>query len=175
MKVEINIKSNNILMELYNGEKIRTPILLSKALELIDDLPTSIEQMDNYIRFENQLHQQIQFLRVFYDVWTIEINFLGNFGKKVNLQYKYLKTRTVKAIVINLFSGIFIGTFDCGTYTLTEQESRIQSLRKAIDLLDIKLKKFSLCKYCGMKLPYNLKEKCEFCGVELNIAEILLK
>lgn len=162
-------------MELFNGEKIRTPILLSKALELIDDLPTSIEIKDNYIRFENQIHQQFQFLRVFYNVWTIEINFLENSGIKVNLQYKYLRTRTVKAIVINFFYGIFIGTFDCGTYSLTKQESRIQSLRKVIDLIDMKLKKFSLCKYCGMKIPYNLKERCEFCGVELNIAEILLK
>lgn len=72
MEVERNIKRNNILLELYNGEKIRTPILLPKALELIDDLPTSVELKENYIRFENQLNQQIQYQRVFYDVWTIE-------------------------------------------------------------------------------------------------------
>jgi len=175
MEVERNIKRNNILMKLYNGEKIRTPILLSKALELIDDLPTSVDLKENYIGFENQLNQQIRFQRVFYDVWTIEINFLENSGIKLNLKYKYLRTRIVKAVVINFFYGIFIGTFDCGPYPLTNQESRIHVLRKVIDLIDTKLKKLSICKYCGMKLLYNLKEKCEFCGVEFNIAEILLK
>jgi len=103
-------------MKLYNGEKIRTPILLSKALELIDDLPTSVDLKENYIGFENQLNQQIRFQRVFYDVWTIEINFLENSGIKLNLKYKYLRTRIVKAVVINFFYGIFIGTFDCGPY-----------------------------------------------------------
>lgn len=86
-----------------------------------------------------------------------------------------MRTRTVKAIVINFFYGIFIGTHNCGTYPIIEQESRILFLRKAIDLLDTKLKKNSLCKYCGMKLPYYFKEKCEFCGIEFNFADILLK
>ena len=175
MEVERNIKSNNILMELYNGEKISTPILLSKALELIDDLPTSVDLKENYIRFENKLNQQIQFQRVFFDVWILEIIFLENSGTRLDLKHKYLRTRTVKAIVINFFYGSFVGTFDWGTHTLIKQESRIHYLRKVIDLIDTKLKKYSLCKYCGMKQLYNLKEKCEFCGVELDIAEILLK
>lgn len=78
-------------------------------------------------------------------------------------------------IVINFFFRIFIGTLDFGTHTLIKKESRIQVVRKAIDLIEMKLKKYSVCKYCGMKLPFNLKEKCEFCGVELNFLEILLK
>ena len=162
-------------MELYNGDRIRSPILLSKALELIDDLPTSVDLKENYISFENLLTQQIQFQRVFYDVWTIEINFLENSGIKCSLEYKYLRTRIVKAIIINFFYGIFIGTFDCGPYPLIKQESRIRYLRKVIDLLEAKLKKISLCKYCGMKLPYTLIEMCEFYGVQLNFTDILLK
>lgn len=175
MEVERNIKSNNIRMELYNGEKMRTPILLSKALELIDKLPTSVDLKENYIRFENQLNQQIQFQRVFYDVWTLEIFFFENSGIRLNLKHKYLRTRTAKGIVINFFNGIFIGTFDFGTHTLTKQEFHNQNLRKVIDLIDMKLKNSSICKYCGMKLPYNLNQKCGFCGVEFNIDEVLLK
>jgi len=175
MEVERKNKSNSILMELYNGEKIRTPLLLSKALELIDTLPNSVELKENYIRFENQLNQQILFQRLFYDAWTLEINYLENSGLKRNLQYKHLRTRAVKAIVINFFYGIFIGTLDLGGETTIKQESRNQHLRKVINLVDMKLKKYSLCKYCGVKLPYILKENCEFCGVDLNFAEILLK
>jgi hypothetical protein len=174
MEVKKNSKGTKVLMELYNGEKIRTPILLSKALELIDDLPTSVELKENFISFENQFNQQILFQRLFNDVWRLELKFLENFGKKINLQYKHLRTRTVKAIVINFFYGIFVGTLDFGTFLFTKNDSRNQNLRKAISSINSKLEKYTLCKYCGMKLPYNLKQKCEFCGIELNFAQILL-
>lgn len=161
-------------MELYNGEKIRTPLLLSKALELIDELPTSVELKENYIRFENQFKQQILFQRLFYDVWSLDLNFSETFGKKINLKYKHLRSRTVKAIIINFFSGIFIGTLDFGTFSITTNDSRNENLRKAIALINAKLKKYSLCRFCGMKLPSNFKEKCEFCGIELNFADLVL-
>ena len=174
MEVKKNKKHTKVLMELYNGEKIRTPILLSKALELVDELPTSVELKENYIRFENQINQQILFQRIFYDVWSLDLNFSENFEKKINLQYKHLRTRTVKVIIINFFYGIFIGTLDFETFSITSNNSRNENLRKAIALIDTKLKKYSLCRFCGMKLPSNFKEKCEFCGIELNYSDLIL-
>lgn len=175
MEEEINRSDNTILMELYNGEIIKTPVLLSKALKIIDEIPTSVDLSENFISFENKMTQKFQFHRVFNDLWVMELSFHTTPSVKLNLKHKYLKTRTVKAIVINFFYRIFIGTLDFGAPTLMKEESRIQVLRKIIDVIEIKLKNYSLCKYCGMKLPYIFKEKCEFCGVELNFAEILLK
>ena len=175
MEEEINRRDNSILMELNNGEIIKTPVLLSKALEMINKSPTSVELNENYISFENNLTQKFQFHRVFNDLWVMELSFHDNLSLKLNLTHKYLRTRTVKAIIINFFYGIFIGTLAFRTHTLVKKESRIHFLRKAIELIEIKLKKFSICKYCGMKLSYNFKEKCEFCGVELNFAELLIK
>ncbi|MFX0075938.1 MAG: hypothetical protein ACFE96_10880 [Candidatus Hermodarchaeota archaeon] len=174
MEVKKNTNSTKIQMELFNGEKIKTPLLLLKALELIDDLPTSVELKENYISFENQINQYIKFHRLFYDLWTLELKFFGYTGKKLNLSYKYIRTRTVKAIVIHFFCGIFIGTLNLCEKSLRTNESRNLKLRKVIALIEAKLQKHSLCKFCGMKLPYNLKEKCEFCGLELNFKEILL-
>ena len=139
-----NKKHTKVLMELYNGEKIRTPLLLSKALELVDELPTSVELKENYIKFENQINQQILFQRLFYDVWSLDLNFSETFGKKINLHYKHLRTRTVKAIIINFFYGIFIGTLNFGTFYITSNDSRNENLRKVIALIDTKLKKYSL-------------------------------
>jgi hypothetical protein len=161
-------------MELYNGEKIRTPVLLSKALELIGDLPTSVELKENFISFENQLYQKVKFQRLFHDVWKLELKFYDYSGKKIDLNYKYIRTRTVKATVINLFYGIFIGTLNLGRNSLINNDSRNQRLRQVIALINAKLENYSLCKYCGKKLPYNLKEKCEYCGTRLNFGEILL-
>ncbi len=175
MEEEVNRSDSAILMELNNGEIIKTLVLLSKALEIIDEIPTSVDLSENYISFENKMTQKIQFHRVFNALWVMESSFHNTPSLNLNLKHKYLKTRTVKAIVINFFYGIFIGTLDFGTYTLIKEESRIQVLRKVIDLIEIKLKKYSLCKYCGMRLPHNFKEKCDYCGVELNFAEILLK
>ena len=175
MEEEVNRSDKAILMELNNGEIIKTPVLLSKALEIIDEIPTSVDLSENYISFENKITQKIQFHRVFNALWVMELSFPTSPSLNLSLKHKYLKTRTVKAIVINFFYKIFIGALDFGTPTLIKEESRIQVLRKVIDVIEIKLKKYSLCKYCGMKLPYNFKEKCEFCGVELNFAEILLK
>ena len=53
MEEEVNRSDKAILMELYNGEIIKTPALLSKALEIIDALPTSVDLSENYISFEN--------------------------------------------------------------------------------------------------------------------------
>jgi len=175
MEEEVNRSDSAILMELNNGEIIKTPVLLSKALEIIDALPTSVDLSENYISFEKKMTQKIQFHRVFNALWVMELSFPTSPSLNLSLKHKYLKTRTVKAIVINFFYGIFLGTVDFGIHTSIQEESRIQFLRKAIDLIDMKLKKCSLCKYCGRKLPYNFKEKCDYCGVELNFAEILLK
>jgi hypothetical protein len=161
-------------MELYNGEKIRTPVLLSKALELIGDLPTSVELKENCISFENQFYQKVKFQRLFHDVWKLELKFYGHSEKKIELIYKYIRTRMVKAIVINLFYGIFIGTLNLGKPSLINHESRNQRLKQVITLIDAKLENYSLCKYCGKELPYNLKEECEYCGTRLNFGEILL-
>ncbi|MBY9010740.1 MAG: hypothetical protein KGD70_00020 [Candidatus Lokiarchaeota archaeon] len=174
MEEKRKLQHSVVRMKLNNGEEIETLVLLSNALGIIDNIPTSVEVDENYISFENKEAQKIQFHRVFYDLWVMEISF--NIPTlNVNLKHKYLRTRTVKAIVINFFNRVFIGTFVCGTPTIIKTESRNQNLRKVIDLIDMKLNKLSLCKYCGMKLPYNLKEKCEFCGVELNFTDILLK
>jgi hypothetical protein len=174
MEEKRKFNHNVVRMKLNNGEEIETLVLLSNALDIIDKIPTSVETEENYISFENKKAQKIQFHRVFYDLWVMEISF-NTPTLNVNLKHKYLRTRAVKAIVINFFNRIFIGTLDYGKPTIIKTESRNQNLRKAIDLLDMKLKKLSLCKYCGMKLPHKLKEKCEFCGVELNFTEILLK
>jgi hypothetical protein len=174
MEVKKNLRTTKVLMELYNGEKIRSPLLLSKALELIDDIPTSIEIKENFIKFENNFNQQILLKRLFYDVWGLELIFDGGFGKRVNLVYKYLRTRTVKAIVINFFYGIFIGNLTLGFLSSTDFESRNQQLKKIISLINSKLKKFFLCKYCGVKLSDNFKVKCNFCGIEHNFTELLL-
>ena len=161
-------------MELYNGEKIRTPLLLTKAIELIDDLPTSVELKENFINFENELNQQILLKRLFYDVWRLELNYDGNSGKRINLVYKYLRTRVVKVLVINFFYGIFVGTLNLGSLSLTHHETRSQHLKEVFRIIDMKLKKFTYCQYCGVKLHDSLKDKCEFCGILLNFVELLL-
>jgi hypothetical protein len=176
MEVKKNIRNTKVLMELYNRQRIRTPILLSKAIELIDKLPTSVELKENFISFENELNQKILLKRLFYNVWRLELIFNSSSGKRLNLEYKYLRTRVVKVLVINFFYGIFVGTQSLGTLslTLTHHESRSQHLKEAIKIIDMKLKKFTHCQYCGVKLRDSLKLKCEFCGIELNFIELLL-
>jgi len=59
MEEEENRSDSAILMELNNGEIIKTPVLLSKALEIIDALPTSVDLSENYISFEKKMTQKI--------------------------------------------------------------------------------------------------------------------
>ena len=97
-----------IIMSLNNGYFYKTPVTLTKALEVIDSLPTSIELQRNFISFKNQEQNKIRFHRFFYNKWDLEIPVFQKSSYIHTLRYKYLTLEIVKVIVINFFKGYYL-------------------------------------------------------------------
>jgi len=159
-----------IIMSLNNGHLYKTPTTLSKALEMVNDLPTSIDLQDNFIYFKNQDKSKIHFHRFFYNKWDLEILL---FQKKVylyTLRYKYLTSDIVKVIVINFFNGNYLNDLLSNFKDKKQQHSELNTIVKQ---LKRRIEHYTICQYCNNKINSIEQEECEYCGVGIDWAPIL--
>ena len=161
---------HQIIMSLNNGYYYNTPITLSKALEIIAYLPTSIEFQDNFVEFKNHQRKKIKFHRIFNNTWYLEFPL---FSKEIclhSLRYKYLSSEITKVIVINFFNSFFLCDLLVGVIGKRNQYRKLSKIFKHIES---KIKQFSNCYYCNNKAKNLGQSKCEYCGVRIDYTPFL--
>ena len=157
-------------MSLNNGHFYRTPTTLSKALEMINSLPTSIELQKNFISFKNQDQNKIRFHRFFYNKWDLEIPV---FHKKLythTLKYKLLSSEVVKVIVINFFKGYYLNDI---LSDFTDKKYQYSELNSIVNQVKISVDNYVVCPYCKNKIKSIEQEECNYCGVDIDWDPIL--
>ncbi len=163
-------KLKHIIMNLNDGHLYKIPTLLSKALEMIKCLPTSIELPGNFIDFENQNNKRIHLHRIFNNKWYLEIPLFKEELYLYSLEYKYLTSNIVKVIVINFFNGNFLCDLLSG---LNCRDDQYRELIRIVRQIKRIIEQFSICLYCNNKIKNFGQFKCEYCGVEIDFHTFL--
>ena len=158
-------------MSLNNGHFYKTPTTLSKALEMINSLPTSIELQENFIYFKTQDKKKIRFHRFFNNKWDLEIPVFHNKSYIHTLRYKYLTLEVVKVIVINFFKSYYLDSmlsdFMDKNYQYSELNTIMNQLKRSVE-------HYIVCQYCNNKIKSIEQEECDYCGVEIDWGPFLL-
>jgi len=158
-------------MSLNNGHFYKTPTTLSKALKMINSLPTSIELQENFIYFKTQDQKKIRFHRFFFNKWDLECPIFHKTSYIHTLRYKYLTLEVVKAIVINFFKGYYLNgvlsDFIDKKYQYAELNTIMNQLKRRVEHQIV-------CAYCNNKIKSIEQEQCDYCGVEIDWSPILL-
>ena len=158
-------------MSLNNGHFYKTPITLSKALKMVNSLPTSIELQENFIFFKTQDQKKIRFHRFFHNKWDLEFPIFHKTSYFHTLRYKYLTLELVKVIVINFFKGFYLNgiltDFIDKNYQYTELNTIMNQLKRSVE-------PYIVCAYCNNKIKSIKQEQCDYCGVEIDWSPILL-
>ncbi len=163
-------KLNQISMYLYNRKEFNYPIELPYALKRVNNLPTSIDEFDNFISFENPAKKKIFFHRISDNIWYMEISYyIDNFDFS-SIKHKYLTTDLVKIIVINFFKGNFIGDFLSHNKDKNILQRELVKLKVKIEKI---IKKLLICQFCHNKIKNIEFFICNSCGAKLNLNNFL--
>ncbi len=158
-------------MSLNNGHFYKTPTTLSKALKMINSLPTSIELQENFIYFKTQDQKKIRFHRFFNNKWDLEIPVFHKVSYIHTLRYKYLTLEVVKVIVINFFKGYYLNGM---LSDFTDKKHQYSELNRIINQLKRSVEHYIVCAYCNNRIKSIEQEDCDYCGVEIDWDPILL-
>jgi len=158
-------------MSLNNGHFFKTPTTLSKALKMINSLPSSIELQENFIYFKTQEQKKIRFHRFFYNKWDLEIPVFHKRSYIHTLRYKYLTLEVVKVIVINFFKGYYLNGI---LSDFTDKKHQYFELKTIVNQLKRSVEHCIVCAYCNNKIKSIEQEDCDYCGVEIDWSPILL-
>ncbi|MFX1394852.1 MAG: hypothetical protein ACFFAH_14930 [Promethearchaeota archaeon] len=165
-----NIKLNQISMYLYNKKESNNPVDLPNALKMVHNLPSSIDEFDNFISFENLDKKKIFFHRISDNIWYMEISYYNDIFYHSSIKHKYLTTDLVKIIVINFFKGNFIGDL------LTQNKDKNILQRELIKLkveIEKIIKKLLICQFCNNKITHIEIFECNSCGAKINLNDFL--
>ena len=163
--------SKIIITRFYNGNLYETPILLKKALEMIDGFPNSFEIPKNYISFENGINQKVFFKHISRNLWYMRLPLIDKFSNTYKLKLKNISTNMVKIIILNFFRGYFIGDFISKSDNINHQQNNLLSIiRKFKD----QLTQFTECQFCNNPILKIGQNNCEYCGIEINYEDLLL-
>ena len=163
-------KPPQIIMSFNDGVECKSPVLLLKALTVIESLPSSMAFKDNYVMFENQQNEIIKLKRIFSNKWVLTV--LNRIEKNSNpLEYKYLSTNLVNIIVINFFMGNFIGKY----LKSSNDKAQNQKVRSVFDKISELLAKWLVCPYCGNNIKKLFKLSCDYCNEKMDINDFYFK
>jgi hypothetical protein len=154
-----------IIVEFDNGIIYRTPILIDKALDVIEQLPTSMEYANNYLFFENDKKQHLKFRRVFNNQWDMELSEYQEHKAPRSLWFKLFSTNVVKIAVINFYRGEFLGAGILGL----NKELSIKRLKEIVNEIKARMKNQLFCKYCRNKIT-RIKLKCDYCNTNFDFS-----
>ncbi|MFX0141997.1 MAG: hypothetical protein ACFFDN_50640 [Candidatus Hodarchaeota archaeon] len=157
-------------MSLNNGHLYKTPTTLSKAMEMITSLPTSVELQENFICFKNQEQNKIRFHRFFYNKWDLEIPVFQKRAYIHTLRYKFLTLNIVQVIVINFFQGYYLNDL---LSNFMDKKTHYSELNGIIKQLRRRLEHYIICQYCNNYIKSIEQEQCEYCGVGIDWSPIL--
>jgi len=162
---EENIQIKKIRMSIKSLISVTIKANLAEALMSIDKHPNSIEVDNNYIRFSIDEYDLIELQRLFFNSWSLELN-----SKYKSNSYKYLSTYAAKVIIINLYHGnSILGLLDQNK----KREEINRKLSNIIHTMQTYIKSNMTCQYCNHKITKIEQERCDYCGIELNLKRFL--